>query len=344
MKTQLFLFTFLFTFNTAVHACGTPENWMDAYQGVESRNDWRDSMNRLEALVMLSGCGASHLDKQQQLRLSGILVESLEQEAELRRLPSSHYEIADKLRLVRSPVTFDAMIETIYRRFDCLSKAPEASLREHFGTRFCPGGESVVMRINAPSGGLVRARPEGRKIASFKNSTEVRVLGKSGEWYRVALPKNTYIPGEPSIAYVHESILGMPENLFECRTDLIEGSDASAFLVIDNSGKASLDWFDQKSTKLMSCHLSIVEGKYSARAHTNDITFEFEKDRCESVQKDIDSHLDVLNEGFLKIMTGSTGGYISHLLMFYNAQPIACDIEKIDRKKLEQMAGSMSQY
>ena len=180
---------------------------MDAYEGIESRNEWRDSMNRLEALVMLSGCGASRLDKQQQLRLSRILAEALEQEAELRRFPSSHYEIADKLRLVRSPVTFDAMIETIYRRFNCLSKAPEPSLREYFGTRFCPGGERVVMRISAPSGGIVRARPEGRKVASFKNGTEVRVLGKSGAWYRIALPKNTYMPGEPSIAYVHDSIL-----------------------------------------------------------------------------------------------------------------------------------------
>ena len=134
------------------------------------------------------------------------------------------------------------------------------------------------------------------------------------------------------------------ENLFECRTDIVEGSAASAFLAIHDSGKASMDWFDQKSKKLMSCHLSIVEGKYSAKAHTNDIIFEFEKDACESVQKDIDSHLDVMNEGFLKISARSTGGYISHLLMFYNAQPIACDIEYIDRKKLERLAEKLSHY
>ena len=86
----------------------------------------------------------------------------------------------------------------------------------------------------------------------------------------------------------------------------------------------------------MSCHLSIVEGKYSARAHTNDIIFEFEKDACKSQSKD--SALAVMNEGFLKISTRSTGGYISHLLMFYHAQPIACDIQHIDRKQLELLA------
>ena len=140
------------------------------------------------------------------------------------------------------------------------------------------------------------------------------------------------------LCVLHVPSVVAAENLFECRTDVIEGSAASAFLAIHDSGKASLDWFDQKSTKLMSCHLSIVEGKYSARAHTNDIIFEFKKDACESVQKDIDSHLDVMNEGFLKISTRSTSGYISHLLMFYHAQPIACDIQHIDRKQLELLA------
>ena len=208
MKYKFFLFSLLVTFNTSVLACGTAENWMDAYQGTESRNEWRDSMNRLEALVMLSGCGASRLDKQQQLRLSGILVQALEQEAELRTFPSSHYEIADKLKRVRSPLAFDSLIETIYRRFSCLSDTPEAQpLREHFGTRFCPGGEQLLMSINAVNGGIARATPEGRQVNSFKNGTEVRILGQSGEWYRIALPKNTYIPGEPSIAYVHGSIL-----------------------------------------------------------------------------------------------------------------------------------------
>ena len=208
MRIQLLLFQLLFIFSTAVLACGTPENWMDAYEGVASNNSWRDSMNRLEALVMLSGCGASKLDKQQQLRLSGILVEAQEQAAELRKFPSSHYEIRDKLKLVRSPLAFYSLIETIYRRFSCLSDTPEAQpLREQFGTRFCPGGEQLLMSINAASGGLARATPGGRQVTTFENGTEVRILGQSGEWYRIALPGNTYIPGEPSIAYVHESIL-----------------------------------------------------------------------------------------------------------------------------------------
>ena len=125
-------------------------------------------------------------------------------------------------------------------------------------------------------------------------------------------------------------------NLFECRAGLIEGSDASAFLAIQDSGKVSLDWFEQKRKKFTACRLSIVGAKYSARAHTNDITFEFEKDVCESQSKN--SVLDVRSEGFLKISTSTTGGYISHLLMFHNAQPVACDIEKIDRKALEALA------
>ena len=146
------------------------------------------------------------------------------------------------------------------------------------------------------------------------------------------------------LSVLHASSIVAAENLFECRTDVVKGSDASAFFSIDDSGKASLDWFDQKSTKLMACRLSIVGAKYSARAHTNDITFEFEKEACESVQKDINNRLDVMNEGFLKITNRSTGGYISHLLMFYNTQPLTCAIENIDRKRLEDLAASFTQY
>ena len=146
-----------------------------------------------------------------------------------------------------------------------------------------------------------------------------------------------------ALCVLHAPSVLASENLFECRTAVIEGSDAAAFFVIDDSAKASLDWFDQENTKIMSCRISISGAKYSARAHTNDITFEFEKDACVSLLKNSDSRLEVMNEGFLKISDRTTGGYVSHLLMFYRAQPQACEIEKIDRNKLEQLATKISQ-
>lgn len=286
MIKRLTIFLLLFTFNNAAIACGTAENWMDAYEGIESKNEWRDSMNRLETLVMLSGCGGTQLDKQQQLRLSGILVQALEQEARLRTLPSSHDEISDKLKRVRSPLAFDSLIETIYRRFNCLSKAPEPILREHFGTQLCPG--------------------------------------------------------EQSTTYVHESILNNTKNLFECRTGEIIGSDVSGFFTLEDSATAKIDWFDKDESKLMSCDLSIAGAKYNARAHSNDITFEFKKQACESNSEKSPIRLAVMNDGFLRISNRTTGGYISHLLLFSNAQPLACEIEKIDRKRLEQLASEIS--
>ena len=127
----------LMLFSSGVFACGTVENWMDAYEGIESGNEWRDSMNQLETLVMLSGCSVSSLDKQQQIRLSRILLHSLKQKGKLMAMPSTHYEIRDKLKQVRSPSAFDGLIGIIYRRFSCLSEVSDKALRHRFGNHFC---------------------------------------------------------------------------------------------------------------------------------------------------------------------------------------------------------------
>ena len=142
MRIQLLLFPLLLMVSAGAQACGTLENWMDAYEGIESGNEWRDSMTQLETLVMMSGCGgSSHLEKQMQIRLSRILLQSLKQKGKLMVMPSTHYEIRDKLKLVRSPYVFDGLIGTIYRRFSCLSEIHDDSLRHRFGNHFCSESE-----------------------------------------------------------------------------------------------------------------------------------------------------------------------------------------------------------
>jgi len=205
-----FLFVFLALFSLNSFACGTVANWMDAYEGVTTGNDWRDSMNPMESLVMLMGCegdNPSRLGMAEQQRLSRILSDAMSKSSVLTSMPSKHPDIEDKVKRFRHPVSFDAMVESIYRRYQCLpSVTKKVFLNKKIGNNSCSDDEVVLMEITAKSGGRLRAIPRGRIVTTLAHKTNIEVLGYNGEWYKVINPVNT--KGEEAmVGFVHESVL-----------------------------------------------------------------------------------------------------------------------------------------
>lgn len=182
---------------------------MDAYQGIESKNQWRNSMNKLESLYMLMGCGtsSSHLEPEQQQRMALLLQDAYSHGATIVRLESSHAEIRRQINAYQHPQRYQAMLETIYHRFGCLNKTdPVLPLHQRYSQNFCPGGVESWMLIKARHGGRVRAYPHGPHIASWKYGTRVRILEQQGNWYKVLLTRKDS-GMQSNIAYLHHTIL-----------------------------------------------------------------------------------------------------------------------------------------
>ncbi|MCK5335405.1 MAG: hypothetical protein KAQ67_04550 [Gammaproteobacteria bacterium] len=129
-------------------SCGTVDNWMDAYEGVESNNKWRDSMNQLESLVMLRGCGGpARLKKRQQERMLRILTDAVSRKYQLARLPYNNRDIRSQVKRYRGLLPFEGLLESIYRRYDCLQDVRSnvvlkvnglKTIYEYFGEGICP--------------------------------------------------------------------------------------------------------------------------------------------------------------------------------------------------------------
>ena len=144
--------TFMFSFPT--FACGTAQNWMDAYEGVKTSNKWRNSTSKLGSLVMLRGCGSSFLKKKDQVRLVGILTDALSQKVRLSNMILTNRDIRRQVRPYTSAVGVERLVESIYRRFQCLYKVKDnnslkikrtdKTLHEYFSSNSCPGGKRML--------------------------------------------------------------------------------------------------------------------------------------------------------------------------------------------------------
>ena len=216
-KVKILIFQLLMVISLPSFACGTANNWMDAYEGIESGNKWRDSMSSLEKLVMLRSCGGgSFINKEQQTRMLRILTDAMSHRREFSMMPTRNYDVRRQVSKYRGLIPFEGLIESTFRRFNCLPglnkklapliKHTDKTLYEYFGSNFCHGGKKPLIKVDAPSGGRLRSSPKGKVIASLKDGTKLKVLGMVDQWYRVLDPirngqQNT------QIAYVHASII-----------------------------------------------------------------------------------------------------------------------------------------
>jgi len=211
---KYWLFAFFCLFSSSSFACGTPANWMDAYEDIATGNKWRDTMNPLESLVMLMGCegdNPSRLSVEEQQRMTGILSDALFRSDVLINMYAIHYEIKDKVRRFRNPVGIYTLVESIYRRYQCLPDVTDKIfLEKNFGNRSCPGGDVVLMKINAQSGGRLRAVPDGRVVTTLAHNTVVEVLSEKGGWHKVINPISMG-GSETMVGFIHKSILTRTE-------------------------------------------------------------------------------------------------------------------------------------
>ncbi len=217
IKAKILFLSLLFLISFPSYSCGIPSNWMDAYQDIDSGNKWRDSMSKLEKLVMLRSCGGSSMiNKSQQTRLLTILTDAMSHKYQYSMMPTKNRDVRNQVRQYRGLIAYEGLVESIYRRFYCLNDAQvnhiqkisqsDLTLFEYFGRSACPDGDTIIMKINAPSGGKIRSKPKGSVLASLRNGLKIMIVGKSKDWYRVINPVRN---GEQNtmIGYIHESIL-----------------------------------------------------------------------------------------------------------------------------------------
>ena len=154
---------------------------------------------------------------------------------------------------------------------------------------------------------------------------------------------NLYLKLVFLLCVLNTSSASASDKLFKCKIDAIEGADVSALFSIQNTGSMTLDFFDEKNIKVMACRLSAVYARFSPRAQTNDILFDFKKDSCVLLSRNLKKELAVRDKGFLKISSSVTEGeYNPYLLIFDDRQPLACNTKKMERAELEYLAEKIS--
>lgn len=111
----------LLLISSSPFACGTVQNWMDVYEGIESDNRWRDKSSRLDALAMMQSCGNSfRLKEDEQWRLLGILTDAMQSHMAIMQQGSANRDLARESGRYRDSHAYEELIKTIFQRFDCL--------------------------------------------------------------------------------------------------------------------------------------------------------------------------------------------------------------------------------
>ncbi len=218
----LFLSLFL-SFSTTGFACGTIDNWMDAYEGVESGNKWRDNSSQLDALVMMLDCGSGpFLKTAQQQRLLRVLSDAMSKRERILTTRGGNSDLRERVKRFKSaarlaqPFIFEGLIEAIYRRYRCLpdtqtTDAPgftrakpdngrdqlsvfgaerlSTTLYQYFGVNSCPQQKVVHYTVKGSGGMKILSSPIlGRAMASVKAGDRVEVVGHHQQWLRVLSP------------------------------------------------------------------------------------------------------------------------------------------------------------
>lgn len=112
----------LLLISSSSFACGTIHNWMDVYEGVASNNPWRDKSSQLDALAMMQSCGnLLTLEEEEQGRLLGILTHAMHNRVKIMGEGSSNSDLASESARYHDDESYNILIKTIFKRFDCLS-------------------------------------------------------------------------------------------------------------------------------------------------------------------------------------------------------------------------------
>lgn len=216
-KVKILIFQLLMVISLPSFACGTANNWMDAYEGIESGNKWRDSMSSLEKLVMLRSCGGgSFINKEQQTRMLRILTDAMSNRREFSMMPTRNYDVRRQVSKYRGLIPFEGLIESTFRRFKCLPDANKKlalKIKLNYGSKtlykyfdsYCPGGTKLLIQVDTVhAGAKLHSSPHGKVISRLKSGTKLKLLGRLDHWYRVINPvRNGH--QNTMIGYIHMS-------------------------------------------------------------------------------------------------------------------------------------------
>jgi len=204
MKKIMLSIAILFTLSQSIYACGTLDHWIAAYYG----KGWLKDKNKKEALFGMYKCGIYHYHGQDK-KILAVLLDASHNIKKISRLPyHSYVKINRNHRLVNS---INLLLEQIFRRYTCLSKAKNtygyANIVHGFGDVLCDNKTLIQMRVKAKGTVNIREIPEGRKIGYIKSGSRVNIIGKKGEWFKINVPGKVRDAKRVDVGYIHGSLL-----------------------------------------------------------------------------------------------------------------------------------------
>ena len=205
------LFVMLLTFSKTAFACGTMEDWVNAYYG----KGFIGHANKKEALAGINSCAAGYYKKGTSDRLLlPVILDALENidSIEMMSIATELSALLDPDNKYSTPGAAKFLIEEIYHKFYCLKGASDmegySTIAKALGTASCPGENIIKLKVKAKNFAFIRMSPGGKKNGHAINGTIVHLVAWDGEWVKIVKPGDVMNYSKTTIlGYVHSSLL-----------------------------------------------------------------------------------------------------------------------------------------
>lgn len=202
MKKMMIGLIVFFSLNQSTYACGNLNTWIDAYYGKGPI----DAKNKKGALVGIYECGI-YSYRGQDKKLLNVILDAKRNSVEISNQRYGGFIPINTT--YNTPPSLLRLLEKIYRRYHCLKAASDeegyANVVKIFGS--CSQETLQQMSVSCKGTVNIRETPEGRKIGYLKNGSQVNVIGKEGEWFKINVPGSVRDSARVDIGYIHGSLL-----------------------------------------------------------------------------------------------------------------------------------------
>ena len=202
----LLAFTLLLILPASASACGTMQDWLDAFHGGGPQGH----VNQKTALIGILECGRFHYEESHDVDLLYILIEAIETmpllDSQKNQFPTDRqkkYEGAGSHERLIMDLTFhyrcleNAMDDMEYWKIPNILERPDACSRKY----------GLYLKVTAESGAVARMEPGGRRLGGLTKGAEVIFVRASGDWMLVYEPVMVNSTRHLGLVWVHGSLL-----------------------------------------------------------------------------------------------------------------------------------------
>ena len=204
MKKIIIIIATLLSLNQFANACGTLDDWIDAYNG----KGWIKDKSKKEALIGIYTCGIYHY-RGQDKEILKVILNAKENIKEINY--QRYYGPMDRERKYTQVNTTILLLEEIYRRYNCLQYAKNEigykKIVKLFGNTSCFKENLKQMRVKVTNTANIRQAPKGKKIGYVKNNTIINIISKKDDWYKINVPGDMRDIDRVDVGYIHSSLL-----------------------------------------------------------------------------------------------------------------------------------------